>query len=42
MTRLIEKGIISVETEIHMFEEIDSVFERFRKGLIRGRAIITP
>ncbi len=42
MTRLIEKGIISVETEIHMLEDIDSVFERFRKGLIRGRAIITP
>ncbi len=42
MTRLIEKGIISVETEIHMLEEIDGVFERFRKGLIRGRAIITP
>ncbi|MEM0439235.1 MAG: NAD(P)-dependent alcohol dehydrogenase [Sulfolobales archaeon] len=42
VARLVEKQIISIETSTYPLEEINDVFERFRKGLITGRAIITP
>ncbi|MEM2203733.1 MAG: NAD(P)-dependent alcohol dehydrogenase [Sulfolobales archaeon] len=42
VARLIEKQIISIETSTYPLEEINDVFDRFRKGLITGRAIITP
>ena len=40
MVKLVERGIINVEAEIHRLEEINEVFERLRKGLVRGRAVI--
>lgn len=42
VARLIEKQVINVETSIYPLEEINDVFERFRKGLITGRAILKP
>ncbi|MEM1606504.1 MAG: NAD(P)-dependent alcohol dehydrogenase [Fervidicoccaceae archaeon] len=42
MVRLVERGVINVEAETHKLEEINDVFERLRKGLVRGRAVITP
>ncbi|MDT7888591.1 MAG: hypothetical protein RQ885_06405 [Desulfurococcales archaeon] len=30
------KGVINVEAEIHKLEEINSSFEKLRKGLVRG------
>jgi D-arabinose 1-dehydrogenase-like Zn-dependent alcohol dehydrogenase len=36
MVKLVERGVINVEAEIHELEEINSAFEKLRKGLVRG------
>ncbi|HWQ17835.1 MAG TPA: NAD(P)-dependent alcohol dehydrogenase [Sulfolobales archaeon] len=42
VARLVEKQMINIETSTYPLEEINDLFDRFRKGLIVGRAIIKP
>ncbi len=42
VVRLFEKQVISIEISTYPLEEINDVFERFRKGLITGRPVLRP
>ncbi len=42
VVKLVEKRVIDIEVSTHALDEINDVFDRFRKGLISGRAVLKP